>query len=138
MGEFVAGFDELADIGAAVTIFGSARSQPGDPMYDLAVETSRRLGKQGFSILTGDRDFHVSLVSEVPGSRNCAGSIAFILRHNAAGSPPSPGQEHSSQAVSKFRFQSLVVTPRFSWLTTNARFSMAAMQRTVLRYDSFT
>jgi len=53
MGEFVAGFDELADIGAAVTIFGSARSQPGDPMYDLAVETSRRLGKQGFSILTG-------------------------------------------------------------------------------------
>jgi len=53
MGEFVAGFDELADIGAAVTVFGSARSQPGDPTYDLAAETARRLGKQGFSILTG-------------------------------------------------------------------------------------
>ncbi len=53
MGEFVAGFDELADIGAAVTIFGSARSRPGDPMYEVAVETARRLGRQGFSILTG-------------------------------------------------------------------------------------
>jgi uncharacterized protein (TIGR00730 family) len=53
MGEFVAGFDELADIGAAVTVFGSARSRPGDPMYELAAETARRLGKQGFSILTG-------------------------------------------------------------------------------------
>lgn len=53
MGEFVAGFDELADIGAAVTIFGSARSKPGDPMYELAVETAHRLGKEGFTILTG-------------------------------------------------------------------------------------
>jgi uncharacterized protein (TIGR00730 family) len=53
MGEFVAGFDELADIGAAVTIFGSARSRPGDPMFEVAVETARRLGREGFSILTG-------------------------------------------------------------------------------------
>ncbi len=53
MGEFVAGFDALADIGAAVTIFGSARSHAGDPMFELATETARRLGREGFSILTG-------------------------------------------------------------------------------------
>jgi len=53
MGEFVAGFEELADIGAAVTIFGSARSKPGDPMFEVAAETARRLGREGFSILTG-------------------------------------------------------------------------------------
>lgn len=53
MGEFVSGFEELADIGAAVTIFGSARSRPSDPMYELAAETARRLGREGFTVLTG-------------------------------------------------------------------------------------
>jgi uncharacterized protein (TIGR00730 family) len=53
MGEFVAGFDELADIGDAVTIFGSARSRPGDLMYHHATEAARLLGEQGFTILTG-------------------------------------------------------------------------------------
>ncbi len=53
MGEFVAGFDELADVGSAVTIFGSARATPDDPMYQLAVDTARRLGEAGFSIITG-------------------------------------------------------------------------------------
>lgn len=53
MGEFVSGFEELADIGAAVTIFGSARGRPPDPMYEMAVDTARRLGREGFTILTG-------------------------------------------------------------------------------------
>ncbi|MFN8523687.1 MAG: TIGR00730 family Rossman fold protein [Chloroflexota bacterium] len=52
-GEFVAGFDALADLGAAVTIFGSARVPATDPQYDLAVAVARRLGKAGFSIITG-------------------------------------------------------------------------------------
>src|SRR5437588_8883726 len=32
-GEFVHAFDALAEVGAAVTIFGSARTAPADPMY---------------------------------------------------------------------------------------------------------
>ena len=53
MGEFVEGFDELADLGPAVTIFGSARTEPDDPMYREACEVARRLGEEGFAIITG-------------------------------------------------------------------------------------
>ncbi len=53
LGEFVEGFDELADVGAAVTVFGSARAKPDDPMYALATETTRLLGEHGFAIVTG-------------------------------------------------------------------------------------
>ncbi len=52
-GEFVEGFEELAELGAAVTIFGSARSRAGDPMYEAATETGRLLGEAGFTIITG-------------------------------------------------------------------------------------
>ena len=37
MAEFVEGFEELATIGPAVSIFGSARNQPGERYYDLGV-----------------------------------------------------------------------------------------------------
>lgn len=53
MGEFVNGFDTLANVEAAVTVFGSARVKPDDPMYANAVEVSRMLSEEGFAIITG-------------------------------------------------------------------------------------
>jgi uncharacterized protein (TIGR00730 family) len=53
LGEFVEGFDELADVRAAVTFFGSARSQPEDPWYQKTVETARLLGESNFAVITG-------------------------------------------------------------------------------------
>lgn len=53
MGEFVDGFDELAELGPAVTLFGSARISPDDAMYAAAVEVGRLLGEAGFTIITG-------------------------------------------------------------------------------------
>ena len=53
MGEFVEGFEELADLGPAVTIFGSARISSEDPMYRAAIEVGRLLGGAGFTIITG-------------------------------------------------------------------------------------
>ena len=53
MGEFVEGFDALAEVHDAVTLFGSARVKPDDPMYQQAVETARLLGEAGFTIITG-------------------------------------------------------------------------------------
>src|SRR3989454_1821052 len=53
MGEFVEGFDTLSDVRNAVTVFGSARTKPGDPYYEKAVETGRLLAKEGFAIITG-------------------------------------------------------------------------------------
>jgi uncharacterized protein (TIGR00730 family) len=53
MGEFVEGFDALANLGPAVTIFGSARVKPDHPQYAQTRETARLLGEAGFTILTG-------------------------------------------------------------------------------------
>lgn len=53
MGEFVAGFDTLAELGPAVSIFGSARVKHDHPQYQAAVETARLLGEAGFAIITG-------------------------------------------------------------------------------------
>jgi uncharacterized protein (TIGR00730 family) len=53
MGEFVEGFDTLARIAPAVTVFGSARVREGHPQYAQARETARLLGEAGFGIITG-------------------------------------------------------------------------------------
>lgn len=53
VGEYVEGFDALAEVGAAVTMFGSARTLEGDPMYAAARATSTLLARAGFAIITG-------------------------------------------------------------------------------------
>lgn len=53
MAEFVDGFEALAKIGPCISIFGSARTQPGNKYYDLTVEVARRLAEEGFGIITG-------------------------------------------------------------------------------------
>ena len=53
MGEFVWGFDNLSDVSDGVTIFGSARTQPSDPLYVKAVQTAMLLAQAGIPVLTG-------------------------------------------------------------------------------------
>ena len=53
MGEFVHGFDTLAAVGAAVTIFGSARVTEDDPMYAAARAMASNLSQRGFAVITG-------------------------------------------------------------------------------------
>jgi uncharacterized protein (TIGR00730 family) len=53
MGEFVWGFDNLADVRDGVSIFGSARTKPDSPEYEAAVETARLLAKAGICVITG-------------------------------------------------------------------------------------
>jgi len=53
MGEFIEGFDKLAGLEKAVTVFGSARTLPDDPQYLAAVEVGRLLAKRDFAVITG-------------------------------------------------------------------------------------
>jgi uncharacterized protein (TIGR00730 family) len=53
MAEFVDGFERLNNIGPCISIFGSARTKPGSPYYQLAVDIGRRLSEEGFGIITG-------------------------------------------------------------------------------------
>lgn len=51
--EFVEGFNALAGLGPAVTVFGSARTKPGQAQYEQAVALAQQLGQAGFAIITG-------------------------------------------------------------------------------------
>jgi hypothetical protein len=51
--EFARGFDALARVKRAVTIFGSARTVPENPNYALVREVAAHLGRAGYAIITG-------------------------------------------------------------------------------------
>ena len=53
MGEFVKGYEKLSEIGPCVSIFGSARTQPDTPYYDLTVEIAEKIVESGFGVITG-------------------------------------------------------------------------------------
>jgi hypothetical protein len=53
MSEFVSATDRLAHIHPAVSIFGSARTKPGQTYYKLAEEIARLLSDAGFSVISG-------------------------------------------------------------------------------------
>ena len=53
IGEFVDGVESLYDIGPAVSIFGSARTSPSDPVYKTAEKLSTLLVKNNFAVITG-------------------------------------------------------------------------------------
>jgi len=53
MAELVEGFEALSNIGPAVTIFGSARLQPGSPYYNTCLKVSENLAKDGFAVISG-------------------------------------------------------------------------------------
>jgi len=53
LSEFVEGFDAMADVGPAVTIFGSARTKRNEPEYEVARTIGRRLAEAGYAVITG-------------------------------------------------------------------------------------
>ena len=53
MADFVKGFDELGDLGPAVTVFGSARLKEESKYYQMAMELTKKLADKKFNVLTG-------------------------------------------------------------------------------------
>jgi uncharacterized protein (TIGR00730 family) len=53
MAEFVEGFEKLAKIGPCVSIFGSARTSPENPYYQMTVEIAAKLVRHGYGVITG-------------------------------------------------------------------------------------
>jgi uncharacterized protein (TIGR00730 family) len=51
--EFVEGFGALAEVGPAVSVFGSARTRPNTPVYELSVQIGRALVEAGYAVITG-------------------------------------------------------------------------------------
>lgn len=53
MAELVEGFEALNNIGPAVTIFGSARLEPGSPYYNTCLKVAEHLARDGFAVISG-------------------------------------------------------------------------------------
>ena len=53
LSEFVDGFDALAGIPTAISVFGSARIAREDPMYEAARAVGSELARAGFAVITG-------------------------------------------------------------------------------------
>jgi uncharacterized protein (TIGR00730 family) len=53
LSEFVEGFDAMARVGPAVTVFGSARTPTSSPVYEQARTIARRLAEAGYAVITG-------------------------------------------------------------------------------------
>jgi uncharacterized protein (TIGR00730 family) len=51
--EFVQGFETLKAVGPSVSVFGSARTKPDHPSYQLAQEIAARLTLEGYGVITG-------------------------------------------------------------------------------------
>jgi uncharacterized protein (TIGR00730 family) len=51
--EFIEGFGALAELGPAISCFGSARTKPADPVYAIGEEVGRKLSAAGFAVITG-------------------------------------------------------------------------------------
>ncbi|MGB1206791.1 MAG: TIGR00730 family Rossman fold protein [Chitinophagales bacterium] len=53
MAEFVEGFETMNKIGPCVSIYGSARTKPEHPYYQMTVELAKALANEGYGIITG-------------------------------------------------------------------------------------
>ena len=77
MSEFVEGFERLARICPSVSIFGSARTEPSEPIYQKCVEFSRRLAELGYMVITGGGGGIMQAGNEGAGAEN---SFAVNIR----------------------------------------------------------
>ncbi|MDR2350887.1 MAG: TIGR00730 family Rossman fold protein [Deltaproteobacteria bacterium] len=53
MSEFVKAFTAMSEVGPCVSMFGSARAEPGSEAYVMAEETASLLAKSGFGVVSG-------------------------------------------------------------------------------------
>ena len=88
MAEFVTGFERMAPVRPAVSVFGSARTKPGHPYYRLGEELGRKLSDAGFSVVTGGG----------PGAMEAVNKGAFAGRSPSIGLNIELPQEQSANA----------------------------------------
>lgn len=86
--EFEMGFKKLGKLGAAVTVFGSARFKPGEPFYELSRKTGNVFSKAGFTVLTGGGPGAMEAANR--GAHEAGGptyELNIILPHEQAPNP---------------------------------------------------
>jgi len=96
MAELVEGFSMMSKQKNLVSVFGSARIKPGHPYYQLAMQVSKELVKQGFNVLTGGG----------PGLMEAANRGAQEQKGSSVGvSIELPQEQCSNEYIDKGRLQ---------------------------------
>jgi uncharacterized protein (TIGR00730 family) len=88
MAEFVEGFETLSRVPKAVTVFGSARTRPGNPDYRRAEELGRALARAGHAVMTGGGPGTMEAVNK--GAREAGGEsigVCIELPHEEKPNP---------------------------------------------------
>jgi uncharacterized protein (TIGR00730 family) len=88
MGEFVEGFEVMGRMGPCVSVFGSARTQPGTPYYELGVDVGRALVERGYGVITGGGPGIMEAANK--GAQEAGGAsvgLNIALPHEQAGNP---------------------------------------------------
>ena len=86
--EFEHGFRRLHKLGPAVTVFGSARFQPGHPYYELGCQVGRKLAEAGLTVITGGGPGAMEAANR--GAREAGGpsyGLNIILPHEQKPNP---------------------------------------------------
>jgi len=88
MGEFVEGFEVMGRLGPCVSVFGSARTQPGTEYYELGEAVGRALVERGYGVITGGGPGIMEAANK--GAREAGGlsvGLNITLPHEQSGNP---------------------------------------------------
>jgi uncharacterized protein (TIGR00730 family) len=88
MSEFVEGFETMSELGPAVSVFGSSRTKPGAPYYELAVEVARHLVEHGYGVITGGGPGIMEAANK--GTREAGGDsvgLNIVIPHEQVANP---------------------------------------------------
>lgn len=92
LSEFVDGFDVLSEIGAGVTVFGSARTKPGDKYYEMAVDCGKKICAKKFAVITGGGPGIMEAANK--GASQCGGHSVGLNIDLPFEQVPNPYQTH--------------------------------------------
>lgn len=88
MSEFVEGFETMSRLGPCVSIFGSARTRPGDPAYALAEAVARELVERKYGVITGGGPGIMEAANKGAFEANgCSVGLAIELPHEQRENP---------------------------------------------------
>jgi hypothetical protein len=99
MSELVEATERLVGIHPAISIFGSARSQPGTLYYELAENTARLLSDAGFAVVTGGGP---GLMEASSKGAFAGDGMAVGLNIDLAGEQPASRYQHISLRFKHF------------------------------------
>ncbi|WP_094545695.1 TIGR00730 family Rossman fold protein [Rubricoccus marinus] len=88
MSEFVEGYERMGQCGPSVSVFGSARTPPDHPYYEMGVTVGRKLSERGYAVITGGGPGIMQAANQ--GAQEAGGvsiGLNIVLPHEQSANP---------------------------------------------------